>query len=573
MKQMGPSSMQKQALIEEARRVLLSEFAPGHARNSEITTNYIPPYEVLNVTLRCDGRLRASKSGRGGDAITQVRAAMRRAVRDTRFGARIVARDLDNLHIEIWIEIFREKVAPSDDGNGIPFLFGIHGLEVVQGGARAYYKPSVALTTASKTVSELLATLCIKAGLPPAQWQMPSVTIYRTYWLHLTSGCAGPYQELIGLRSPKMEAISQKNITEMFRNGSDYLTNVQDANGWYLYEENALRDTYRDGPVNLVRMAGCAYSLSIAANLETKVDSRRRYYESSVRCSNAILGRAVDGPFGLMILDEPENGRKVAKLGIVALLSLAIGQRTVLGQFSPVFDTLIKTLIAAQRSNGSFRCRLDTDTDNDDAGQDYYPGQALLALALAAQLGYRGIREAVLPAFSYYRAHFSRRPNSGFILWQVDAWTRFAMLGYHQDIPKFVFLMIEWILKFQISKERDSRTGGGFRINGRPTIATSVYTEAIVRGAQLAQFEKDFVRRDRYLEAIVDGIAFCRTLMVSSEHRPFVSRSRIGVGGVTGNLETFDVRCDNVQHLITMAIAALELHREISVEQPGGWLS
>jgi hypothetical protein len=126
-----------------------------------------------------------------------------------------------------------------------------------------------------------------------------------------------------------------------------------------------------------------------------------------------------------------------------------------------------------------------------------------------------------------------------------------------------VFEQVDWLLGFQITE--CGRGIGGFARNGKqPGYSSLVYTEAVLRAAQLALRRGEYDRFVRYRSASIAGLQFCSELRLVREQEVFFPFSKRCIGGITTSLTNFVVRSDMVQHAITMIGAALEVPEVLS---------
>jgi hypothetical protein len=228
-----------------------------------------------------------------------------------------------------------------------------------------------------------------------------------------------------------------------------------------------------------------------------------------------------------------------------------------------------------QRADGLFRCTVGVVETGEESNQDFYPGEALLALAGAVRLGETPRAPfGMLRALRHYQARFARAPTSAFVLWQSDAWRSFLERQWESDRPvpwandeqvegirEFVWSQIELLLARQVRPKRgvDPQRVGGFATGmASPTAASTVYAEAIARAAGLAQLCGDLPRARRYAEAARLAFGFAARLYLWPCQRPFFARPELILGGSTMDLNGFILRNDFEQHLITAIIAALE---------------
>ena len=537
----------------------------------------IPPgvaVTTVNVTLYTGTQLRASMSGRGVDRASAVRDAVHRAAVDRRFAGPLTVDDVAGVRIDLWIRVRRERM--SVHALRARFDAGLHGVELRVGDRRAYYKPSVALTSHVTTTDRLLDMLARKARLPETAWRRPDARVWLTSWEHLLhdpASCDRPIR-LRRMRPLHTPFVTTVELRRMVRDAQKRLLTVQTAPGYYAYRYFPFEDRFQDGPGNLVRQAGCAYAVAWSAQHEAQPARRRWLAESARRALAWLLGhRRLDPAGGVHLDDEgPQHGPRPGKLGAGALALLAL-QYVALHEADPVAHRLLLEGVAGrQNPDGSFRCfATTTDVSSDGRAQSYYPGEACLALARLARR--TGSAPCDLEAtFEWYAARFRRRPDAAFVMWHAAAWrTEVERARVPGATPcdaderraRFVLEIVDWLLTSQLEPGAcDEDMVGGFAVAGRaPDCATATFVEAVVHGHAMASLLDDRHRIRRYRAAIRRGLGFLMRLQIPPRIAMLFPAPARAVGGTAGSLSDFTIQCDHDQHLITAALAALETPR------------
>ena len=195
--------------------------------------------------------------------------------------------------------------------------------------------------------------------------------------------------------------------------------------------------------------------------------------------------------------------------------------------------------------------------EGSDAYQDYFPGQALLALAAAYQSGFTSINEGqVARAFSYYRHRFRHKRHFGQVSWLMQAFGRWWEATGNIAFAEFVFEIGDWIVEYQQEKT------GAF-INDHqsdtPGYTTALYLEGIAVAARLAASLKDDERRKRYLESLIRGFNFLDRLVIQPRDAALLPNAEFAVGGLRQSLYMSEVRVDFVQHSLSAILEARTL--------------
>jgi AMMECR1 domain-containing protein len=531
-----------------------------------------PGQVLVNVTVYVRQRLQACMSGSGEALEDAVRDAAACAAADVRSGRPLAADDLPDARVELWIQTASEVIDRADD-IAMHIDLGLDGIAIRVDGRSAHYAPSVALTSGIARHDLLFDKLTKEAGLSPGAWRDPRITLHRTSWKHYCELPADPGQvlHLRRLRPASLEALTTAELRARARLAADRLVAVQSAEGYYLYTFHPFNGREKPGPGNFVRQAGCAYAMARAADSAESPERRRLLASSACRVIDVLLSRVVTEAGTVFIADLPKAGQPVwGKLGTIALTLAAIQSPSLTSRYQTERPRLVEAILAFQRPDGSFRCRTDSTSVSDDGtSQDYFPGEALLSLAVEVRAGSVQAERAMAAALPWYRARFRAQPTTAFILWQLDAWRTHATWLIDLERPaapdtraccEFIYEMADWLLQFQVGRSASHPDLiGGFARPGRsPGNSSAAYTEAIIRAFGIAERLEDRSRADRYRQASLGGLDFVRRLQVMPDTGVLFGDPARAVGGTTASLSDMTIRCDYDQHALTAYLAALE---------------
>jgi AMMECR1 domain-containing protein len=558
----GPLSPEAvRALFAVARRALVEALA-GQAADDEDDPG---PYYEVNLTVYRDGRVCASMSGRAHPLAAAVSAAARRAAADRRFGEAILPEWVPDVRLDLWVLTGRARFATAEDVLATVDL-GLDGVEFRLGRRTAYYKPSVALTSGITDPDRLMRKLAAKAGLAPGAWRDPRGKIWRTSWEHFVDAPAlrGQPVRLRRLRPAGTAPLDRAVVARAARAAQERLLAAQAADGTYLYRYQPLKDRVVSGNANLVRQAGTMYAVARSAARESDPRHAERLRRSASDVLDYLLGRRSRSATGGFFIRDLGGGQPRGQLGTAALTLLGL-------QYGELDETrelarrgLRAWVLGQQNSDGSFRCFSDTTSVvGDGPKQDYFPGEAMLALGYEARRGIAPCASALDRGFAWSRAHFRRTRAAAFVPWHIDAWRLFGEVpgrGTHQAaLADFVFELTDWILRRQLTADVPADFIGGFSgRGGRPGFSTATYTEAVIRAFGLAVQAGDEERTRRYRAAALLGLRFALRLQISPQTAALFPAPSLAVGGVTASLHDFVLRCDHDQHLITACLTALE---------------
>jgi AMMECR1 domain-containing protein len=557
-------------LLAFARTAVVDTVRGGPAAES----GHRGPHSV-NVTVRVDGRLRASMGSEGASWEQAVRRAGARAASDARFGGALDRGELSRICVELWARTGVE-VIDADADLGVELDLGLDGVEIRDGARSAYYKPSVALTSRVTRADRLLEKLARKAGLAADAGRRPDVRVSRTSWEHFAQGpgAGAVTSRLRRLRPAQCEPLSVRALQRHVELAAQRLIAVQQPAGHYLYKMHPFKDKREEGIGNLVRQAGCALAIAREADAAIGTARERALVDSASRAIDALVAHAITAEFDsgetLIVAEPSDQGRTWGKLGSLAL-TLAALQSPVLQRGREQWrGRLTDSIVRWQRPNGSFRCSTDTTADAEDGKlQDFYPGQALMALVEEARCGSAAAEAAVVAAFPYYRRRFRERPTAAFLLWQTTAWgaraqslrsSEGAATPDARACAEFVWEMADWISPFQLGPaDAHPDLVGSFSLDGRlPTFSCGCWVEAITVAAEVASAFAEPERAARYRRAGRLGVDFVRRLQLLPETAYLFPDPASTIGATTHSLSDLSLRCDFDQHTITCLRAAID---------------
>ena len=455
------------------------------------------------------------------------------------------------------------------------FDLGLYGVELHVGERSAFYVPSVAITSRVRNMESLLSKLAVKAGLSPHGWRQPNAIIWRTTWEHFVDvpGASHRPLHLRRMRSPTEDHIDRRVIEDAVRLAQTRLVTVQQPSGLYTYCYLPLKDRVLARRPNLVRQAGCAHAMAWSAQHEDDDDWKTGLGQSASSALDWLFTHRETSPQGGIYFRDRtiDSYSRQGKLGTIALALLSLHSGGLIEGIAVERRRALRSeILSRQNSDGSFRCYLNTtDVSDDGTAQNYFPGEALFALAHEARQGEDSAEVAARRALPWYRALFRRSPRPAFVMWQTAAWCTFLEASLDGDPngsdhirerAAFVFELVDWLLPHQLdSGSTDRDLVGGYTFGRqKPDYSTATFTEATVRGYVAARRLGDRERARRYRLAAIRGLKFVRRLQVSPATSALFPNPSHTIGGTTRSLSDFMIRSDYDQHSITVMIAALE---------------
>ena len=197
----------------------------------------------------------------------------------------------------------------------------------------------------------------------------------------------------------------------------------------------------------------------------------------------------------------------------------------------------------------------DPDDPSLDAYQDYFPGQVLLALAVACEANVSEIdQERLRRSFQYYRHRFRYKRHFGQVTWLMQAFSRWWKVTGETDFANFVFEVADWLLGYQQDK-----TGGFINDHqpGAPGYTTAVYLEGIAAALRVATSLADHQRSRSYSDSLEKGFAFLDRLIIQERDQSILPNPDFAFGGLRQGIHYSEIRTDFVQHSLSAILEFL----------------
>jgi AMMECR1 domain-containing protein/orotate phosphoribosyltransferase len=248
------------------------------------------------------------------------------------------------------------------------------------------------------------------------------------------------------------------------------------------------------------------------------------------------------------------EGDDVPSISELSFLLLTLCQLPEADGHGPLAGRLASTLWASIEAHGRI-CTHSKPVDGLDAYQDYFSGQALLALATACQSGIATVIESKLDrAFTYYRHRYRYKRHFGQVSWFMQAFGKWWEATGQARFADFVFEIGDWFLQYQQEKT------GAFvndHQSDTPGYTTALYMEGIAAGARLAALSGDGERHQRYLESLRRGFNFIDRLVIQPRDAAVLPNAEFAMGGLRQSLYASDIRVDFVQHSLSAILETL----------------
>ncbi len=356
-----------------------------------------------------------------------------------------------------------------------------------------------------------------------------------------------------GLTLVSSDAVSPKGLDESISRIAEYMAYRQLPSGLFTYQYEPGLDVYSEAN-NVVRQVGATLAMAVHAAWSGQTASRAAA-DVSIRYHLR----------GLTTIRDVDNAAFIAtadgrnKLGLTALLALAMAECPDARQHETVRKKLVNGMLWLQRPSGMFMTAFPPAWEV--SAQDYFPGEALLALA--AQYDHNPgprILDAFDRAAAFYREYFRSAPSPAFVPWQVQAYALIARHSKRKDYAEYVFELTDWLAAKQLNEsncEWPEMWGGiASYSDGRAGVATAAYLEGFADALVLARSVGDTRRSRRYEKVVRAAARFVMQLQVRPEETYFIRSPQDAIGGIRTSPFLNLLRIDHCQHALVGLIKA-----------------
>ncbi len=345
---------------------------------------------------------------------------------------------------------------------------------------------------------------------------------------------------------------ANSSILESITLAGDYLLNHLDSQGKfdYLYNASSGRSV---GGYNVLRHAGTSYSLALIF----KYTGEERFFNGTMASINHLLFKYLHfegmGPSRFAYISS--EGR--IKLGGAALALLALVEAEKVcpgvGLMDEIYG-LADLIIKMQYENGSFRCYF----REEDNHNDYYPGEALLALAKVHDLtGEERYLTSLERGLDFYVDHYSRGRYTAFTPWGTEA----MVYAYeHLENSSYVdlcFRMANRCMAGQIGPWEgvDPSVVGAFSYDPRANTASRA--EGVVDSYLLASIIGDNASIERYGRSADSSAGFLMYLQLNETDVYGFEDPAMSAGGFPASYGDLNIRIDYVQHAVVVLVKTM----------------
>ena len=425
---------------------------------------------------------------------------------------------------------------------------GVHGLTLWQGRERRNVCPTE-LFTSDKVLHQAARALAQQLANNPRDLTGIRLGRFRTVHWYTPAGSDEVVSLRRGLVIVPPDAVTRASLEDTIDRLGDYLMYRQQKDGHFAYQYEPALDVYTSDD-NEVRQAGATAALAAYA----AYTGRAAVAECATRSLRYHLQRRREFPGvpGAAFIATPDGENK---LGVTALVCLALTIHPQAEQWTKERQALMAGMLALQQESGMFLTAFPPAVRVTAQGQDYFPGEALLALAAAYEREPRAdILQAFDRALGFYAKYFEQSPSPAFVPWQVQAYARMARHTKRADYRRYVFQLTDWLADHQLNRTSCEwpELWGGIAAyqEGRVGVATAAYLEGFAAALELARAVDDQARVARYEEVVRSAARFVIQLQVREEEAYYIRSPQDAVGGIRTAPALNLLRVDHVQHAL-----------------------
>jgi len=504
---------------------------------SRLPDNLLPKnVDSFYVTIYIDGHLRGCMGQRVRNLDHDLKNIVAAALRDERFTAK-AATDTDSIAVTVSFLFDPLELGEASAEEVVNYYRqGEQTLMVYQGDRVGLLLPFVACSWNLNAVAFAEAVI-EKAGLvePPYYWcRFDCVT-----WF---AGSEGVSQTTGGFPLGKDDWPPIKDL--IARHGSLHLRyllkHLRDDGTFYFGYQPFHNRLYES--VDPARQAHGAWVLARAHKLFGGDDVKN----AAGKIIDALLAKVAHEGDEIWLQREDETP-SVAEISFLLLALSNLSENDPRRSFMKDLAATLWTRI--ELPHGRISTHHTAEDPSPDAYQDYFPGQVLLALAVACEQNVSAIDEERLRrSFQYYRHRFRYKRHFGQVTWLMQAFSKWWQVTGEKHFADMVFEIGDWLLGYQQDKS------GAF-INDHqsdtPGYTTAVYLEGIAAALPVAAAVAEQTRYQTYFDSFARGFRFLDRLIIQERDRAILPNLDFALGGLRQGLYYSEIRTDFAQHSLS----------------------
>jgi AMMECR1 domain-containing protein/orotate phosphoribosyltransferase len=526
-----------------ARDVVLARLFGCPEITSRLADNLLPDeLDSLYVTIYVDGHLRGCMGSVIRNLDDDVRNLADAALNDARF---VADSPLDPASVAVSVSLLSNpleigELLPEDVG---PYYrHGDQTLMVYRGERVGLLLPFVA-SMFNLDRRRFAEAVCDKAGLaePPYYWCRFDCVTWLADVENVTKTIGGFPSVSTPASTPEELAARHAALHTRY-----LLAHLRDDGSFFSTYE-PFQDRLSE-QIDLPRIAHGAWVLARASKSLGGDDLK----DAAHRVIEFLLNRVTQDAHSIWLKD----GDQTPSISEVSFLLLALSNLPANDSRRAQINQLAASLWSCvELPHGRISTHRGPES-SPEAFQDYFPGQALLSLAQAAEEIPSTIDEDKLHrSFRYYRHRFRYHRHFGQVTWLMQAFSKWWEVTGDSSFAALVFEVADWLLGYQQEKT------GAF-INDHqpdtPGFTTALYLEGIAAAMHVADTLQDGARFQNYSRSFARGSSFLDRLIIQQRDRFTLPNMCRALGGLRQGLHYSEVRTDFVQHSLS---AILEFMR------------
>jgi orotate phosphoribosyltransferase/AMMECR1 domain-containing protein len=564
-------------VVGRARDIVLAQLFAQPETTVELPNDLLPgDVESLYLTIYIGGQL----SGCMGSAIRNLDADLKKlaeaALHDDRFSVD-QPNDPDAVAVSASV-LFNplEMGAMMPDEVGPYYRHGDQTLMVYQGNDLGLLLPFVA-TMYNLDRTAFAEAVRQKSGLsePPYYWcRFDCAT-----WLADSEGVwptAGgfPSRDVVG-RDESLDCYARLHAR--------YLLKHLRPDGSLYSDYEPFQNRLYEG-VYLPRLAHAAWVLARYQKIFGGDDLK----DAADRAIEYLLGTVTSSGEEVWL----KSGDEVPSVAEVSLLLLALCELPASDPRRSLVKKLARPLWSSiQLPHGRILTHGQNELSSDDAYQDYFPGQVLLALATAVDATATEFKDqspktkGLSPdnlqklnrSFQYYRHRYRYKRNFGQVAWLLQAFSKWWHVTHEDRFAELVFEIADWVLGYQ--QEKTGAFINDHQVDS-PGYTTGVYLEGLAaamgvaasleettignRKSEIGNPIKNEDRYRKYHDSFIEGFRFLDRLIIQKRDRSILPNMDFALGGLRQGIHYSSIRTDFVQHSLSALLEFTSQQREVA---------
>ena len=534
-------------IAERGRDLVLAQLLDRAETTSTLSDNLLPEnVDSFYVTIYIDGALRGCMGQRVHNLDDDLKKIVAAALHDERF-TQAAPTDVDSVAVTVSLLFDRLELGEASAEEVVNYYrHGEQTLMVYQGDRVGLLLPFVASFWNLNAVAFAKAVI-EKAGLvePPYYWSRFDCAT----WFAGSEGVSPTIGGFVSVKDnepPVDDLIARHSRLHL----QYLLKHLRDDGTFYSCYQPFHNRLYES--VDPARQAHGAWVLARAHKFFGDDEVKK----AAEKVIDSLLAKAAREGEEIWLQHEDET----ASVAESSFLLLALSN---LPENDPR-RSFIKDLAATlwkriELPHGRISTHHSSDNPSPDAYQDYFPGQVLLALAVACEQNVSPVDEERLRrSFRYYRHRFRYKRHFGQVTWLMQAFSKWFRVTGEKHFAEMVYEIGDWLLGFQQDKS------GAF-INDHqsdtPGYTTAVYLEGIAAALPLAATDTSY---QKYFDSFARGLRFLDRLIIQDRDRALLPNPDFAIGGLRQGLYYSEVRTDFVQHSLS---AMLEFAPQIHTDE------